>query len=90
MLSYLFDRKQKVRSDYGESMWVTMKNWVLQGSILGPLLFLVLVSDLYKSISNGKYHMYADDTQLYYHCTLEEIEATISRINSDLEKVQSF
>ena len=60
------------------------------GSILGPLLFLVLVSDLYKSISNGKYHMYADDTQLYYHCTVDEIEATITRINADLEKVQLF
>ena len=50
VLSYLLDRKQKVRTDLGESRWVTMKNGVPQGSILGPLLFLVLVSDLYKSI----------------------------------------
>ena len=90
VLSYLLDRKQKVKTDLGESRWVTMKNGVPQGSILGPLLFLILVSDLYKSISNGKYHMYADDTQLYYHCTLNQIEATISRINQDLEKVQIF
>ena len=34
--------------------------------------------------------MYADDTQLYYHCTVNEIDATISKINSDLEKVQIF
>ena len=90
VLSYLLERKQKVRTDLGESRWVTMKNGVPQGSILGPLLFLILVSDLYKSISNGKYHMYADDTQLYYHCTLNQIETTISRINQDLEKVQLF
>lgn len=90
VLSYLLDRKQKVRTDLGESRWVTMKNGVPQGSILGPLLFLVLVSDLYTSISNGKYHMYADDTQLYYHCTLNQIETTISRINQDLERVQLF
>ena len=90
VLSYLLDRKQKVRAEFGESIWVTMKNGVPQGSILGPILFLVLVSDLYKSISNGKYHMYADDTQLYYHCRLNQIEATISRMNADLEKLQIF
>ena len=90
ILSYLLDRKQKVKTDSGESRWVTMKNGVPQGSILGPLLFLILVSDIYKSISNGKYHMYADDTQLYYHCTLNQIEATINDINKDLEKVQIF
>ena len=90
VLSYLLDRKQKVNTELGESRWVTMKNGVPQGSILGPLLFLVLVSDLFKSISNGKYHMYADDTQLYYHCTLNQIETTINRINKDLENVQIF
>ena len=90
ILSYLLERKQCVKTDSGISRWITMKNGVPQGSILGPLLFLVLVSDLYKSICNGKYHMYADDTQLYYHCTVNEIDATISKINSDLEKVLIF
>ena len=90
ILSYLLERKQKVRTDSGESRWITMNNGVPQGSILGPLLFLVLVSDLFKSILNGKYHMYADDTQMYYHCTVNQVEATIQKINADLERVQIF
>ena len=90
ILSYLQDRKQKVKTDFGESRWVTIKNGVPQGSILGPLLFLVLVSDLYKSVSNGVYHMYADDTQLYYHCKVSEIASAINKINFDLQNVNLF
>ena len=90
ILSYLLDRKQKVRTEFGESRWINIKNGVPQGSILGPLLFLVLVSDLYKSISNGHYHMYADDTQLYYHCKVNEVSSVITKINTDLQNVQLF
>ena len=90
ILSYLFDRKQKVKTDSGESRWINIKNGVPQGSILGPLLFLVLVSDLYKSISNGHYHMYADDTQLYYHCSVDKIASVIAKINTDLQNVFLF
>ena len=63
ILSYLLDRKQEVRTDLGESRWVTMQNGVPQGSILGQLHFLVLVSDLYQSIINGQYQ----DLKDHYH-----------------------
>ena len=88
--SYLSDRKQKVKNDLGESDWIHLKNGVPQGSILGPLLFLVLVSDLGKSILNGKYHMYADDTQIYYHCKWSEVNTVIPKINQDLDRVLNF
>ena len=88
--SYLLDRKQKVKTDLGTSKWVNIKNGVPQGSILGPLLFLVLVSDLHKAISNGNYHMYADDTQTYYHCKVANINSTITLINQDLARIQEF
>ena len=88
--SYLSDRKQKVKNDLGESEWIHLQNGVPQGSILGPLLFLVLVSDLHKSILNGKYHMYADDTQIYYHCKWSEVATVIPKINQDLDRVLNF
>ena len=90
ILSYLNGRRQKVTTNLGESSWTGMLNGVPQGSVLGPLLFTVLVSDLGDAIKRGRYHMYADDTQLYYSCKTEDANATIKEINSDLERISKF
>ena len=49
--SYLSNRSQKVRTTT-ESNWESIKNGVPQGSILGPLLFTVLVSDISETKSH--------------------------------------
>jgi hypothetical protein len=63
--SYLSDRSQQVVTDLGESQWINLANGVPQGSILGPLLFTILISDIAVGLKFCKYHLYADDTQLY-------------------------
>ena len=90
VFSYLNDRKQKVCTSGGESGWSSVVNGVPQGSVLGPLLFTVLVSDLKDAIKRGRYHMYADDTQLYYSCKCENANDTIKNINSDLDRISKF
>ena len=88
--SYLSGRSQKVVTGTKESGWEAILNGVPQGSVLGPLLFTVLVSDIKDAIKRGRYHLYADDTQLYYTCKVEEVNETIDKINSDLENISNF
>ena len=90
IFSYLNGRKQKVTTNLGESSWSGVLNGVPQGSVLGPLLFTVLVSDLRDAIKRGRYHMYADDTQLYYSCKCEKVNETIKDINSDLDRISKY
>ena len=88
--SYLNGRSQKIVTGEGESEWKELINGVPQGSVLGPLLFTVLVSDLRDAIKRGKYHMYADDTQAYYSCSCENANNTIKEINGDLARVAAY
>jgi hypothetical protein len=47
------------------SKWSTVKHSVPQGSILGPLLFLLYINDLLKIINNESVHiLFADDTSI--------------------------
>ena len=59
--AWLSDRTQSVRGGTGAGLPVT--HGIVQGSILGPVLFLVFTNDLSQHIPHGKLIMYADDAQ---------------------------
>ena len=61
--SYLTDRQQYTLVDGIESEWLTVLCGVPQGSVLGPLLFLLYTSDL-SNASNFWINLFADDTCL--------------------------
>ena len=88
--SYLSKRSQQVVTDKGESSWIELLNGVPQGSILGPLLFTILVSDISNDIKHCKYHLYADDTQLYISGKVCDIQNLIKKMNSDLKMISEF
>ena len=88
--SYLSGRSQKVKTDTEESEWADIKNGVPQGSILGPLLFTILVSDMRMTIWNGSYITYADDTNLYWETPTDMVNNTIKNANSVLNNISNY
>ena len=88
--SYLADRQQKIKLDTHESEWCSLINGVPQGSILGPLLFTILLTDIKDVIVECKHHCYADDTQVFTKCKVSEIENCIEKVNIDLENIAKF
>nr|CAI5869801.1 unnamed protein product [Callosobruchus analis]CAI5869804.1 unnamed protein product [Callosobruchus analis] len=82
--SYLTNRKQivKINARFSESK--TVISGVPQGSILGPLLYIVYTSQVHTCLKTCSIHTYADDTQIYLSFKAENINNAIHQINDDL------
>ena len=64
--SYLEGRQQQVVVGGSKSSMMTVKSGVPQGSILGPLLFVLFINDMFSCISQGtNIALYADDTKIW-------------------------
>ena len=64
--SYLSNRKQYVSINGYDSNLADVKFGVPQGSVLGPLLFLIYINDLNQALKFCKVHHFADDTNLIH------------------------
>ena len=80
--SYLSDRKQRVLIPGGSSSWLPIKAGVPQGSILGPLLFLIYINDIVLNV-NSTVRLLADNTSLYL--IVDNPTEAARCLNSDLE-----
>lgn len=65
LADYLRDRQQYVRLGIYESSPYHTRSGVSQGSVLGPLLFLLMVNDLPRVLRHAECLLYADDLKLY-------------------------
>ena len=90
LLSYLTNRKQSItyNNKKCESDFLTIKCGVPQGSILGPLLFLIYVNDLCKASSEISAVMFADDTNLFL--SNKNITNLFTTMNTELKKITEW
>ena len=85
--SYLSGRRQRVVLPGSFSEWVYIKAGVPQGSILGPLLFLLYINDIVKNIGSN-IRLFADDTSLFI--IVDNPTTAALCLNSDLEKLSRW
>ena len=65
-VNYLQGRKQRVILDNSSSEYIDVLSGVPQGSILGPLLFILFINDIYMGLDNDtNIGLYADDTKIW-------------------------
>jgi hypothetical protein len=60
----LKDREQRVILLGANSDWIGVKSGVPQGSVLGPLLFLIYINDIDEGVASGLLK-FADDTKIF-------------------------
>ena len=69
------------------SSWADVNASVSQGSIFGPLLFLIYINDLSHGLK-GECKLFADDTSLF--SVVNDINTSASDLNEDLEKIDNW
>ena len=85
--SYLSDRKQYVSVNGKSSSLLTISCGVTQGSVLGPLLFLVYINDLPTASKKLTFYLFADDTNIYYES--EDLSNLTKIVNRELRLVKN-
>ena len=85
--NYLKNCKQRVILNGQTSASGKVNSGVLQGSVLGPLLFLIYINDLPDGITS-MCKIFADDTSLF--SKVQDINKSANELNCDLEEVSNM
>ena len=66
IINFLKHRRQRVKIEDECSDWTPVVSGIPQGSVLGPLLFIIYINDMVKASQNGsEVYLYADDSKIF-------------------------
>ena len=82
--SFLCGRFQRVLLNGQNSKWESISAGVPQGSILGPLLFLIYINDISENLES-KVKLFADDTSIFSVVFYPNLSATNSALGISVE-----
>ena len=88
-LKYITHRKQVVQIDDTCSEVKNVNFGVPQGSILGPVLFIIYVADLQGNV-NVKCFQYADNTAIYDHAKISDLNNCRNTISQSINKLSAW
>ncbi|CAD6222083.1 GSCOCG00011710001-RA-CDS, partial [Cotesia congregata] len=91
ILSYLKSKLQAVRNSSGKTtVWKNVLCGMPQGSVLGPLLYSIYVTDLGLLLKRCMHHFYADDLVIYLNCRLCDIATWVNTLNEEIAIVSEW
>ena len=88
--SYLRNRRQLVKLGDKHSNVVNVPHGIPQGSILGPLLFIVFINDLPFHVTSSTIDLYADDTTLTSFENYSSINRLEQNLNSSVAEIAKW
>ncbi len=84
--AFVSGRRQRVSVNGSKSTWSDVCSGVPQGSVIGPLLFVIFINDMPHNITNFV-SLFADDTKLFGRSTTQSDKDSIQ---DDLQKLQDW
>ena len=85
--SFLSQRTQRVKVNGAFSKWTNVSSGVPQGSVLGPILFILYINDLPDNLKHCTCDIFADDTKI--HATANDLYEA-ANIQSDLDSLSNW
>ena len=85
--NFLTDRKQQVLANGVKSSPSEVKSGVPQGTVLGPILFLILINDIDADVTSSSISLFADDTRIVRQVDTEE---DVEALQEDLNKLYKW
>ena len=84
--AFLTDRRQRVLVNQFQSDWATVTSGIPQGSVPGPLLFIIFINDLPDCVKSA-IKIFADDTKIYREI---KDQSDIKQLQYDIDSLKKW